>query len=185
MRAVEIRRGYVEWDLQTAEAEDFLYEVGVRAALVRRGVVTTKIAPVVRGVDVKAAEAPSRSKFNVLAYRDNIKLIKVNPREILTKEQIKIAKKYGKFIEIPISPLLKDLSALAAWLDVLDPDNTVFSTPVDGPWSVKSPLDVAALLVEISGDNEWRKPFEKGLEYLVEMVLEGDGRAEEEEISPN
>lgn len=170
-RVIEVRRGYVEWDLRDSSAEDFLWEVGVRAALVRRGVVTRRIAALVRGVDVPVAEATSRSKFNVIVYKESVKLISVNPSQPLTRDQVRTAKRYGKIIEVPLRPLLRDLKTLAGWLEVLEPEIAVFSTPVDSPWSVKSPLDVENLLVELSGDPDWRAPIERGLELLVEAAL--------------
>lgn len=171
MEIIKIKRGFVEWDLRDPTAEDLLWEVGVRAALVNRNVVTERIAPFVRGIDVKIAEVPNRSRFNVLVHREDLQILSVNPREVLTRDQVKTALKARKYIEVKLKPLLKDLELLAEWLDVLEPENTLFSTPVESPSDVKSPLDVASLLVEMTGDSAWVVPFRKGLDVLIELVL--------------
>lgn len=171
MEIIKIKRGFVEWDLRDPTAEDLLWEVGIRAALVNRNVVTERIAPFVRGIDVKIAEVPNRSRFNVLVHREDLQILSVNPREVLTRDQVKTALKARKYIEVKLKPLLKDLELLAEWLDVLEPENTLFSTPVESPSDVKSPLDVASLLVEMTGDNAWVVPFRKGLDVLIELVL--------------
>ncbi|MGC8972635.1 MAG: hypothetical protein ACP5I3_03005 [Thermoproteus sp.] len=168
--AVRIRRGYVEWDLADAAAEDLLWEVGVRAALVRQGVTTERIAPAVRGVDVRVVEVPNRSKFNVYVYREDVQVLSVNPRDVLTRDQVKAALKMGKYIEVRLRPLLGDLELLMEWLDVLEPENTLFSTPVESPRDVKSPRDVESLLVELTGDSSWRMPFERGLEIMATLL---------------
>ncbi len=168
---IRIRRGFVEWDLRDPSAEDLLWEVGVRAALVRRGVVTRKIAPIVRGIDVGVVDVPSRSKFNVLVHREGAQILSVNPREVLTRDQVRTSLKMGKYVEIKLKPLLRDLELLAEWLEVLEPDNTLFATPVESPRDVKSPLDVESLIVELTGDSSWRIPFRKGLEVLVELLI--------------
>ncbi len=171
MEIIKIKRGFVEWDLRDPTAEDLLWEVGVRAALVNRNVVTERIAPFVRGIDVRIAEVPNRSRFNVLVHREDLQILSVNPREVLTRDQVKTALKARKYIEVKLKPLLKDLELLAEWLDVLEPENTLFSTPVESPSDVKSPLDVASLLVEMTGDSAWVVPFRKGLDVLIELVL--------------
>lgn len=168
---IRIRRGFVEWDLRDPSAEDLLWEVGVRVALVRRGVVTQKIAPVVRGVDVGVADVPNRSKFNVLVHKEDVQILSVNPREVLTRDQVKTSLKMGKYIEVKLKPLLKDLELLAEWLEVLEPDNTLFATPVESPSDVKSPLDVESLLVELTGDSSWRRPLRNGLNALVDLLV--------------
>lgn len=171
MEIIKIKRGFVEWDLRDPTAEDLLWEVGVRAALVNRDVVTERIAPFVRGIDVRIAEVPNRSRFNVLVHREDLQILSVNPREVLTRDQVKTALKARKYIEVKLKPLLKDLELLAEWLDVLEPENTLFSTPVESPSDVKSPLDVASLLVEMTGDSAWVVSFRKGLDVLIELVL--------------
>lgn len=171
MEIIKIKRGFVEWDLRDPTAEDLLWEVGVRAALVNRNVVTERIAPFVRGIDVRIAEVPNRSRFNVLVHREDLQILSVNPREVLTRDQVKTTLKARKYIEVKLKPLLKDLELLAEWLDVLEPENTLFSTPVESPSDVKSPLDVASLLVEMTGDSAWVVPFRKGLDVLIELVL--------------
>lgn len=169
-----IRRGFVEWDLVTVlpEIERALWEVGVRAALLRRETETVLLAPFVRGVDVNCVEVKSRSKFNVHVYRDDVQIIRVSPVEPITRDQVRAAIKHGKYIELPLKPLLKDLKALAKWLNVLEPEVTIFSTPVEGIRDVKSPLDVAALLVEIGGDESWALPIKGSLGTLTELVAQ-------------
>lgn len=175
--AFVIKRGFVEWDLAvvTPEIEKALWEVGVRAALLREEVETSLLAPVVRGVDVRWTEAKGREKFNVYVYREEVQIIRVNPFTPLTHDQVKTAVKYGKYIELPLRPLLKDLSLLARWLEVLEPEITIFSTPVESLSDVKAPLDIAALLIEISGDSSWRDAIVNSLGVLTELILEKDG----------
>lgn len=168
--AIRVRRGYVEWDLADAAAEDLLWEVGVRVALVRPGVATERIAPVVRGLDINAVEVPNRSKFNVYVYREDVQILSVGHREVLTRDQVKTALKMGKYVELRLKPLLEDLGLLLRWLDVLEPENTLFSTPVRSPRDVKSPIDLENLLVELTGDSSWKIPFEKGLETVAGLL---------------
>jgi hypothetical protein len=169
-----VRRGFVEWDLVTVlpEIERALWEVGVRAALLRRETETVLLAPFVRGVDVNCVEVRSRSKFNAHVHRDDVQVIRVNPAEPVTRDQVRAAIKYCKYIELPLRPLLRDLRALAKWLNVLEPEVTIFSTPVESVRDVKSPLDVAALLVEISGDESWSLPIKDSLGVLAELVAQ-------------
>ncbi|ACB39704.1 hypothetical protein [Pyrobaculum neutrophilum] len=172
-----VRRGFVEWDLAAAtpEVEKALWEVGVRAAVLRRDVETVLLAPVVRGVDVRWAEAESRDRFNAYVYREDVQVIRVNPHTPLTRDQVRAAARYGKYIELPLKPLLADVPLLARWLEVLEPDVVVFSTPVEELDDVKSPLDVAALLVEVGGDPSWRRPILNSLGILAELISERDG----------
>ncbi|RFA94965.1 hypothetical protein [Pyrobaculum aerophilum] len=174
--AFVIKRGFVEWDfaVYSPEVEKALWEVGVRAALLRRETETSLIAPFVRGVDIKWAEAKGRDKFNVYVYREDVQLIRVNPYAPLTRDQVRAALKYNKYIELPLKPLLSNLPLLAEWLEVLEPEATVFSTPVESLGDVKSPLDVAALLVELSGDANWTAPFKNSLGVLTELVASRD-----------
>jgi len=170
---IRVERGYVEWDLADAGAEEYLFEVGVRAALVRRGIETEKIASLTRGVHVRDVEVKSREKFNVYVQKDVAKLLSVAFLKPITREQVRTARRMGKIVELRLRPLLKQIHVLKQWLDVLDPEIVVFSTPVFSPWDVKSPKDVEALLVELSGDESWRDPVEKGLDTLVELALDG------------
>jgi hypothetical protein len=171
-----VRRGFVEWDLAvvTPEVEKALWEVGVRAALLRAEAETALLVPFVRGVDVNWVEARGRDKFNVFVYRDEVQIIRVNPLAPLTRDQVRAARKYGKYVELPLRPLLRDLPLLARWLEVLEPDVTIFSTPVESLRDVKSPLDVAALLVEVSRDEGWVLPIKNSLGVLTELVAGGD-----------
>lgn len=171
-----IKRGFVEWDVAvyTPEIERALWEVGVRAVLLRREAETSLLAPFVRGVDIKWAEARGRDKFNVYVYREGVQLIRVNPNAPLTRDQVRTALKYHKYIELQLKPLLSNLPLLAEWLEVLEPEATVFSTPVESLGDVKSPLDVAALLVELSGDSNWALPFKNSLAVLTELVVSRD-----------
>ncbi|MCC6036221.1 MAG: hypothetical protein LM559_04135 [Pyrobaculum sp.] len=171
-----VRRGFVEWDLAvvTPEVEKALWEVGVRAALLRAEAETALLAPFVRGVDVNWVEARGRDKFNVFVYRDEVQIIRVNPHAPLTRDQVRAARKYGKYVELPLRPLLRDLPLLARWLEVLEPNVTIFSTPVESLRDVKSPLDVAALLVEVGRDEGWVLPIKNSLGVLTELVAGGD-----------
>ncbi|MEL9991933.1 MAG: hypothetical protein QXP98_04865 [Thermoproteus sp.] len=169
-RVIRIRRGFVEWDLAAESAEEALWEVGVRAALVRPGVVTEKIAPVVRGEDINTAYVPNRSKFNVYVYREEIQILTLNPSDVITRDQVRAALNAGKYLELRLKPLLKDVELLLKWLEVLEPEITLFSTPVESPRDVKSPIDIASLLVELTDDESWSRPFVKGMEILVELI---------------
>jgi hypothetical protein len=175
--AFVVRRGFVEWDLAvvTPEVERALWEVGVRAALLRREVETERLASFVRGVDINWAEARGRDKFNVVVYREEVQIIRVNPLAPLTRDQVRTARRYGKYVELPLKPLLKDLPLLAKWLDVLEPEVVLFSTPVEDLRDVKSPLDVAALLVEVGRDERWVEPIKNALGVLTELVAGRDG----------
>ncbi|MEM0278267.1 hypothetical protein [Pyrobaculum sp.] len=170
--AFVVRRGFVEWDLATADprVERALWEVGVRAAVLRGEWDTSLLAPFVRGVDIKWAEARGREKFNVYVYREDVQVIRVNPLYPLTRDQVRVAVKYGKYVELPLKPLLSNLPLLAEWLSVLEPEVAIFSTPVESLRDVKSPLDVASLLVELSGDPAWRRPIADSLGVLAELV---------------
>jgi hypothetical protein len=114
--AFVVRRGFVEWDLAvvTPDVERALWEVGVRAALLRREAETELLAPFVRGVDINWAEARGRDKFNVVVYREEVQIIRVNPLAPLTRDQVRTARRYGKYVELPLKPLLKDLP-LVSW----------------------------------------------------------------------
>ncbi len=171
-----VRRGFVEWDLATVtpEIEKALWEVGVRAALLRAEAETALLAPFVRGVDVSWAEARGRDKFNVYVYREEVQIIRVNPHAPLTRDQVRAARRYGKYVELPLRPLLRDLPLLARWLEVLEPEVAIFSTPVESLRDVKSPLDVAALLVEIGRDEGWALPIKSSLGVLTELVAGRD-----------
>jgi len=63
----------------TPEVERALWEVGVRAALLRAEAETALLAPFVRGVDVNWVEARGRDKFNIFVYRDEVQIIRVTP----------------------------------------------------------------------------------------------------------
>ncbi|ABO07933.1 hypothetical protein [Pyrobaculum calidifontis] len=167
-----VKRGFVEWDLVRVgpEVEAALWEVGVRAAVLREEAETEVIAPFVRGVDIRWAVASGREKFNKLVYRDDVQVIEVNPQTPITRDQARAALRYGKYVALPLKPLLKDLPLLAQWLDVLEPEATVVATGVENASDVKSPLDVAALLVEISGDENWALPIKNSLGILTELV---------------
>ncbi len=171
-----VRRGFVEWDLATVtpEIERALWEVGVRAVLLRAEAETALLAPFVRGVDVNWAEARGRDKFNVYVYREEVQIIRVNPHAPLTRDQVRAARRYGKYVELPLRPLLRDLPLLARWLEVLEPEVAIFSTPVESLRDVKSPLDVAALLVEIGRDERWALPIKSSLGVLTELVAGRD-----------
>lgn len=171
-----VRRGFVEWDLATVtpEIEKALWEVGVRAVLLRAEAETALLAPFVRGVDVSWAEARGRDKFNVYVYREEVQIIRVNPHAPLTRDQVRAARRYGKYVELPLRPLLRDLPLLARWLEVLEPEVAIFSTPVESLRDVKSPLDVAALLVEIGRDEGWALPIKSSLGVLTELVAGRD-----------
>jgi len=171
-----VRRGFVEWDLATVtpEIEKALWEVGVRAVLLRAEAETALLAPFVRGVDVNWAEARGRDKFNVYVYREEVQIIRVNPHAPLTRDQVRAARRYGKYVELPLRPLLRDLPLLARWLEVLEPEVAIFSTPVESLRDVKSPLDVAALLVEIGRDEGWALPIKSSLGVLTELVAGRD-----------
>ncbi len=171
-----VRRGFVEWDLATVtpEIEKALWEVGVRAVLLRAEAETALLAPFVRGVDVNWAEARGRDKFNVYVYREEVQIIRVNPHAPLTRDQVRAARRYGKYVELPLRPLLRDLPLLARWLEVLEPEVAIFSTPVESLRDVKSPLDVAALLVEIGRDERWALPIKSSLGVLTELVAGRD-----------
>jgi len=171
-----VRRGFVEWDLATVtpEIEKALWEVGVRAVLLRAEAETALLAPFVRGVDVSWAEARGRDKFNVYVYREEVQIIRVNPYAPLTRDQVRAARRYGKYVELPLRPLLRDLPLLARWLEVLEPEVAIFSTPVESLRDVKSPLDVAALLVEIGRDEGWALPIKSSLGVLTELVAGRD-----------
>ncbi|AET31594.1 hypothetical protein P186_0126 [Pyrobaculum ferrireducens] len=173
---VVVRRGFVEWDLASPgpAVERALWEVGVRAVLLREEAETSLLAPFVRGVDVKWAEARGRDKFNVYVYKPDVQLIRVSPHAPLTRDQVRAAVRYGKYVELQLRPLLSNLALLAEWLKVLEPEAVVFSTPVEGLRDVKSPLDVAALLVEISGGDDWIYPFKNSLAVLTELVAGRD-----------
>ncbi|MEM0370272.1 MAG: hypothetical protein QXK71_01895 [Pyrobaculum sp.] len=167
-----VRKGFVEWDLVVVslETEASLWEVGVRAAVLRKEAETCLLAPFVRGVDIKWAEAFNREMFNKLVYRD-AQVIRVDPRVIITRDQVKTAMRRGVYIELSLKTLIKDLPLLKEWLEVLEPEAVIFSTSVETPLDVKSPLDLTALLVEISGDKSWAAPILKSLDILVELVV--------------
>lgn len=166
-----VRRGFVEWDLVNVspEVEAALWEVGVRAAVLRSERETCLLAPFVRGVDIKWAEATSREAFNKLVYR-GVQVVKVDPRVVVTRDQVKAALKHGVYIELSLKALIEDLSLLASWLEVLEPEVAIFSTPVESLRDVKSPIDAAALLVEVSGDRSWAAPILESLGILTELV---------------
>ncbi|MFN3803988.1 MAG: hypothetical protein ACK4SY_02925 [Pyrobaculum sp.] len=170
-----VKRGFVEWDLAapSRQVEEALWEVGVRAAVLRREAATELLAPFVRGVDIRWAEASGREKFNVYLHRD-VQIIRVNWRNPISRAQARSALRYGKYVELPIRPLLGNLPLLWQWLEVLEPEATVVSTPVESPSDVKAPLDVAALLVEISRDSRWEAPVKNSLAILTELVAGGD-----------
>jgi len=107
-------------------------------------------------------------------YREEVQIIRVNPLAPLTRDQVRTARRYGKYIELPLKPLLKDLPLLAKWLEVLEPEVVLFSTPVEDVRDVKSPLDVAALLVEVSRDERWVEPIKNALGILTELVAGRD-----------
>lgn len=108
--------------------------------------------------------------FNKLVYRD-AQVIRVDPRVIITRDQVKTAMRRGVYIELSLKTLIKDLPLLKEWLEVLEPEAVIFSTSVETPLDVKSPLDLTALLVEISGDKSWAAPILKSLDILVELVV--------------
>lgn len=167
-----IRRGFVEWDVVEIndDVEKALFEVGVRAVLLRREHATSLVAPFVRGVDVCVAEAKNREKFNVYVYRPEVQIIRVNPRAPITRSQARTALKMAKYVELPLAPLLSDIHLLAHWLEVLEPEATVISLGISRAEEVKAPLDVAALLVEISGDEGWALPIRNSLAVLTELL---------------
>ncbi|MFN7106220.1 MAG: hypothetical protein ACK4M3_06535 [Pyrobaculum sp.] len=170
--ALVVRRGFVEWDLAappSRQLEKALWEVGVRAALLRKEAATELLAPFVRGVDIRWAEASGREKFNTLLHRE-VQIVRVNWRNPITRAQARSASRYGKYVELPIRPLLKDLPLLWQWLEVLEPEATVVSTPVESLSDIKAPLDVAALLVEVSRDSRWETPVKNSLAILTELV---------------
>ncbi len=172
-KIISVKRGFVEWDLAvvTPNVEKALWEVGVRAALMRSEAATELLAAFVRGVDVRWGEAGGREKFNKYLHRE-VQLIRVNPRVPITRAQARAALKLGKYVELPIKPLLRDLPLLATWLEILEPEATVISTPVEAVEDVKSPLDIAALLVELTGDESWEASMRNYLATLVELVNE-------------
>lgn len=171
-----VRKGFVEWDLAyvSPEIEAALWEVGVRAAVLRDERETCLLAPFVRGVDVKWAEATSRETFNKLVYRD-VQVIKVDPHVVVTRDQVRTALRQGVYIELSLKTLIKDLALLANWLEVMEPEVALFSTPVENIADVKSPIDTAALLVEISGDKSWATPIVDSLGILTELVASRNG----------
>lgn len=171
-----VRRGFVEWDLVgvSLEIEAALWEVGVRAAVLRDERETCLLAPFVRGVDIKWAEATSRESFNRLVHRD-VQVVRVDPRVVVTRDQVKAALRRGVYIELSLRALVRDLALLANWLEVLEPEVALFSTPVESVVDVKSPIDTAALLVEISGDRSWATPIVDSLGILTELVAR-DGK---------
>ncbi|MEM1598445.1 MAG: hypothetical protein QXP31_05045 [Pyrobaculum sp.] len=166
-----VKRGFVEFDVVnlTPEVESALFEVGVRAVVLREEAEAALVAPFVRGVDFSWAEARGRHYFNKLIHRE-VQVIRVNPLEPITRDQARAAYKYGKYVELPLRPLLRNLPLLAEWLRVLEPEGAIVSTAVEGARDVKSPLDIAALLVEISGDEDWAKPIKNSLGILTELV---------------